>query len=233
MLLCSAEDSKWSVPLCCSSRSTSWLEGSPVPRCPKPRSVSCVQWSPPRCCRWLVMCGRLPLSDCVCVKGPERTLWIQMWSKVLQLYVVVFLPNHLQLIEDGGLSSVVQTHNDDFVLWRKVENHSATTVQSGFVVVLIWTHCSLSRLHKDFFRHQSTLRTRFRTRTLNQSPPRFHGRLLEYLIHNTWNFISPLSPNTAIILVRRKPMSNKCVSAGTSKVQETRFTFWYLLTETL
>lgn len=31
---------------------------------------------------------------------------------------------YLQLVQDGCLSSIVQTHNDDFVFWRKSETSS-------------------------------------------------------------------------------------------------------------
>lgn len=53
-----------SAPLCYSSRSTSWLEGSPALRYPKPKSAFCVRWSARRCFRWWATCGRLLLSGC-------------------------------------------------------------------------------------------------------------------------------------------------------------------------
>lgn len=43
-------------------------------------------------------------------------------SMTLYSYGTIVAPeSYLQLIEDGCLSSIVQTHNDDFVLCRKHE----------------------------------------------------------------------------------------------------------------
>lgn len=50
------------VPLCCRSKRSSWLGGSPGRRCPTPGSEYFGRRSPPRCCRLWATCGRLPSS---------------------------------------------------------------------------------------------------------------------------------------------------------------------------
>lgn len=101
-------------PLCCSSTSTSWLEGSPAPRYPTLKSASCARWSARRCFQWWATCGRLLLSDC---RHGNRTL---RHATALNRAFTTSEGN-LQLVQDGCLSGIVQTHNDNFVFWRKVK----------------------------------------------------------------------------------------------------------------
>lgn len=98
-----------SAPLCYSSTSTSWLEGSPALQYPKPKSAFCGRWSARRCFRWWATCGRPLLSGC---QRGNKTLTPQAaLNKTFRTSEA-----HLQLVQDGCLSSIVQTHNDDFVL---------------------------------------------------------------------------------------------------------------------
>lgn len=108
-----------SAPLCCSSMSTSWLEGSPARRYPKLKSASCARWSARRCFRWWAMCGRLLSSGC---QRGNKTLGHRAALK----WTLTTSEVNLQLIQDGCLSSIVQTHNDDFVFWRKVKTTKAS-----------------------------------------------------------------------------------------------------------
>lgn len=108
-----------SAPLCCSSMSTSWLEGSPARRYPKLKSASCARWSARRCFRWWATCGRLLLSGC-----QRRNKTLRHQAALIRTFTTSEV--NLQLIQDGCLSSIVQTHNDDFVFWRKVKTTKAS-----------------------------------------------------------------------------------------------------------
>lgn len=61
-------------------------------------------------------------AGCVCVKrnALDESAQVKIY-RCLRSW-----SNHLQLVEDGCLPCVVQTHNDDFVFCRKVEEFRLT-----------------------------------------------------------------------------------------------------------
>lgn len=67
------------------------------------------------------------------------------------------LLNHLQLIKDGCLPSIVQTHNDYFVLWGK---KSRLHLPSANMFLFSLEHTSNLELHNSF---QSKTRTKVHT----------------------------------------------------------------------